>query len=282
MLVTLGWALTVALAATLALIALAWWAQERIVFQPSGPPFPEVRGARRAEYRADDGQPLFALVVGEDSAARARGAVLAFHGNADLAVWQVPWAEEVARRTGCVVVLAEYRGYGGLPGPPTAAGVRRDALAALGFVRDELRPPVGRIVLYGHSLGSAVAAELAPAAQPAALVLVSPFTSARAMARVVAARPVELAWSLISRIPYDTEARVRELDAPVWVAHGERDFIIPVRMGRAVYAAARRKGELLIIPRAGHNDVVEAGGEEYWGWLERALTAGKRDIGNGE
>ena len=282
MLVTLGWALAAALAIALALLALIWWGQERIVFQPSGPPFPEARGARRVEYRADDGQPLFALVVGDDSAARTRGVLLAFHGNADLAAWQVPWAEEVARRTGYAVVLAEYRGYGGLPGRPTADGVRRDALAALRVVRDELRPPPGRVALYGHSLGSAVAAELAAGAAPAALVLVSPFTSARAMARIVAARPVELAWSLISRVPYDTEARVRELDAPVWVAHGERDFIIPVRMGRAVYAAARRKGELLLIPRAGHNDVIEAGGEEYWSWLERALSAGSGEQGAGD
>ena len=304
MLATLGVAVALAAAAVLALLLLLWWGQERIVFQPSGAPYPEPREARRLDYRAEDGQPLFALVVGDDAAARpaihppavggyppkagawpaaagAReaggwapgGALLVFHGNADLAAWRVPWAREVARRTGRLVVLAEYRGYGGLPGPPTAAGVGRDARAALRAVREELGVPAGRVALYGHSLGSAVAAELAAEAPPEVLVLEAPFTSARAMARIVTTRAVELVWGLISRVPYDTERRVAALDAPVWVVHGERDLIIPARMGRSVYAAARQKGELLIVPRAGHNDVADAGGEEYWRWLERALRA---------
>jgi pimeloyl-ACP methyl ester carboxylesterase len=57
----------------------------------------------------------------------------------------------------------------------------------------------------------------------------------------------------------------------VWVAHGLVDLVIPVQMGIAVHAAARRPGELLLLSRAGHNDVVEAGGERYWQWLARAL-----------
>ena len=61
----------------------------------------------------------------------------------------------------------------------------------------------------------------------------------------------------------------------MWVAHGDRDLVIPVRMGREVFAAARHPGELLIVPGAGHNDVAEVGGEAYWGWLTRALATGR-------
>jgi fermentation-respiration switch protein FrsA (DUF1100 family) len=57
----------------------------------------------------------------------------------------------------------------------------------------------------------------------------------------------------------------------VWVAHGDRDIIIPVRMGREVFAAAAVKGELLIVAGAGHNDVADAGGRDYWRWLARAI-----------
>ncbi|MDQ3669630.1 MAG: alpha/beta hydrolase [Actinomycetota bacterium] len=257
-----------ALAIAAVLAALLWWRQERIVFQPSGPPYPDGGAARRVEYRASDGQPLFAYVVGDEVAAAATGVLLAFHGNADLAAWVVPWGREVQRRTGRVVVLAEYRGYGGLTGPPTVEGVRRDAQAAFAWVRDTLRVPNDRLAIYGHSLGSAVAAELAAEARPAALLLEAPFTSARAMARIVVARPVELVWGVISRVRYDTEASVRRLDARVSVAHGESDFIIPSRMGEAVFAAARLKGELLIVPGAGHNDLAEVAGESYWRWIE--------------
>ena len=261
--------------------ALLWWQQERIAFQPPAPPFPDPGPARRIEYRTDDGVRLFAYVVGDGGTS----AVLAFHGNADLAVRQIHWARQVAGRTGRLVVLAEYRGYGGATGAPTYAGSARDARAAWSAVRDTLGIPPDRIALFGHSLGSAVATELASEVQPEVLILQSPFTSARDMARIVIVRPLHVLWNAIARIHFDTESRVRALEVPVWVAHGTRDFIIPVRMGRAVHDAARTKGELLIVPDAGHNDVAETGGNAYWTWIERALgttgsTGGSRAVGS--
>jgi fermentation-respiration switch protein FrsA (DUF1100 family) len=76
---------------------------------------------------------------------------------------------------------------------------------------------------------------------------------------------------MISRVHYQTASRVRQLEVPVHVAHGELDVIIPVRMGRSVYEAARRKGALLLVREAGHNDVPIAGGASYWRWVGEAL-----------
>lgn len=263
----------VILALLVALIALIWWRQERIVFQPPGPPYPDAGTTRRIDYRASDGVGLFGYVIGEPSA--SPGVLLVFHGNADLAAWQIPWAGEVRRRTGWTVFLAEYRGYAGAEGTPTYEGSARDALAAWAVVRDSLGVPPERIALFGHSLGSAVATELAAEMRPAVLVLQSPFSSAKDMARIVVG-PLHAAWGIITRVHFDTRGRVTSLEAPVWVAHGERDLIVPVRMGRAVYEAARIRGELLILPRAGHNDVAQVGGELYWEWLSRALAAATR------
>jgi fermentation-respiration switch protein FrsA (DUF1100 family) len=270
--------------ATIVLVALAvgalafalWWEQERIVFQPSPPPYPDGAPARRVTFGSGDGPLLHAFVVGDSAHAARNGAVLMFHGNADLAAWRVPWATEVAARTGRMVVLVEYRGYGGIPGPPTVAGVRSDAEAALAWVRESTGLPMSRIALYGHSLGSAVAAELAVSHPPEALLLESPFSSARDMARIIIAAPLERMWRLISRVHYDTEARVRSLDAPVWVAHGTDDLIIPFRMGRSVFAAAKHPATMLPVDGAGHNDVAERGGEAYWTWLEAALGGHRR------
>jgi alpha-beta hydrolase superfamily lysophospholipase len=249
-----------------------WRNQERVVFQPQRGPFPpEPRGARRIAYAAADGQPLFGYVVGPAGAADV---VVAFHGNADLAVRWVPWAEELARRTGAAVLLAEYRGYAGLGGQPTYEGALLDARAAWAAARDSLGARPEWTSLFGHSLGSAVAAGLAMemGGAPRSLALQSPFTSAQAMARVIAGRPMQALWSAVSRVHFDTEARVRETPAPVWVSHGTRDFVIPVRMGRAVFAAARAPGGLLVVDGASHNDVVERGGERYWTWLVEAAT----------
>jgi fermentation-respiration switch protein FrsA (DUF1100 family) len=279
MLTTLLVALAIVLALLVAIIGLLWWRQERIVFQPPRS-FPDMveDDVARVDHRASDGQPLFAYVVDPPgSYGRAiEGTVLAFHGNADLAAWLVPWAREVARRTGWRVVLPEYRGYAGLPGAPTYAYSRLDAAAAYAAARETLGAEPSRLALYGHSLGSAIAAELAARSPHSALVLEAPFTSARDMARRIAFAPAVLAWPLISRVHFDTSARVAGLETPVSVAHGQRDVIIPAGMGRRVHGAARVPGALLEVPGAGHNDVARVGGEAYWRWLAGAL-AGARD-----
>lgn len=260
----------IALSVILSFLLLLWWKQESLVFQPTGPPYPAALGATRVTYRTADGRELFGFVVGEPRE-DAQRIVIAFHGNADLAAWMIPWAEEVARRTGALVLLPEMRGYGGIPGPPTTRSAQLDASAALRFARDSLGATPRRLVFFGHSLGSALAAELAAEMLPSSLVLQAPFSSARAMARIVTAPAIEVVWGLISRVHYDTEASVRALDAPVWVAHGDRDLIIPARMGELVFAAARTKGELLMVNGAGHNDVALVAGERYWTWLARAI-----------
>ena len=262
----------VAALAIAALLFALWWEQERIVFQPSPPPYPDGAPARRVAYRADDGTQLHAFILGDSAHAAQHGVVLMFHGNADLAAWRVPWGETLAELTGRMVVLAEYRGYGGIAGPPTVTGVRSDAEAALTWIRESTGVAPDRIAYYGHSLGSAVATELAATWPPQVLLLESPFSSARDMARIVIAAPLERMWRLVSRVHYDTEARVRALATPVWVAHGTDDLIIPYRMGRAVFDAAKHKGTLLPVEGAGHNDVAEVGGESYWSWVTQALV----------
>lgn len=251
------------------LLALIWWGQEKLVFFPQSPPYPDVATLRRIDYEAADGQKLFAYVVGDT--ADARGFLLCFHGNADLAVLQAEWAREVHARTGYVVVLAEYRGYAGLEGKATYAGTTLDAQAAYSAVRTQLGARPDRIAFFGHSLGSAVAAELALKHAPAALLLQAPFTSAREMAGRVISPPLALAFGLISRVHFDTRAAVAAIDAPAWVVHGTGDAVIHVDMGRAVFQAARNKGELLIVEAASHNDLSGRERSLYWTWLERAL-----------
>lgn len=248
----------------------AWRMQERIVWQPPRLIVqPEAR-AQRIDYTSDDGQALYAYLVGDP--ARARGLLIAFHGNADLAAWRVPWAAEVERRTGWAVLVPEYRGYGGLSGSPSYVSSQRDARATYRLVRERLGDTI-RIALYGHSLGSAVAAEVASDHPPSALLLEAPFTSARDMARAMLAVPVAAAWRAIARVHFDTRAVVASLHVPVSVVHGESDGIIPIRMGRAVHAAARVPGELLVVRGAGHNDVIDTAGDAYWDWMRRALRS---------
>jgi fermentation-respiration switch protein FrsA (DUF1100 family) len=253
----------------LGFLLLVWWAQERILFQPPRPNEAPAESGR-VYYQAADGQQLAGFMVGDPRT--APGVLLCFHGNADLAVWQLDWAYELLKHTGHAVFLAEYRGYMSLGGSPTYSNTKVDAQAAYDHLVSAFSLDRNRIAYFGHSLGSAVAAELAEIHLPRALLLQSPFTSARGMARLIVSPPVVLVWKSVSRIHFDTKGAVSHLDAPVSVAHGKRDRLIPFRMGVEVYEAAKRKGQLLLVDAAGHNDVPDAGGEDYWRWVMAVLS----------
>jgi pimeloyl-ACP methyl ester carboxylesterase len=247
---------------------LLWWSQERILFQPPKLDESPVESGR-VHYTAADGQQLVGFVVGDPRT--APGVLLCFHGNADLAVWQLEWARRVERQTQHAVFLAEYRGYMSLGGSPTYGNTKLDARAAFDCLVSAFGVGQAHMVYFGHSLGSAVAAELAEAQPPRALLLQSPFSSARAMARLIVSPPVVLVWKAISRIHFDTIKAVSLLEVPVSVAHGKRDRIVPFKMGVEVHEAAKQKGQLLLVEQAGHNDVADVGGDEYWRWVATAL-----------
>jgi uncharacterized protein len=256
--------------ALVGLLTLIWWSQEKILFQP-----PRSYGIAahigRIDYYASDGQHLAGYLVG--SPARAKGLLLCFHGNADLAMWQLDWAQSLTDRTGFAVLLAEYRGYMSVGGKPSYTKTKLDAFAAYEYAHTQLGVPDRKLAYFGHSLGSAIAAELAGVHRPGALLLQSPFTSALAMAKAILTRPLAMFWKVVSRIHFDTARIVATLDIPVAVAHGKRDRIVPFWMGIAVYNAARIKGPLLVVDDAGHNDLPEVAGEGYWNWIAAALSS---------
>jgi uncharacterized protein len=259
---------SVILALAVLLLLMLWWSQERILFQP--PRHNQVSAEPgQVTYEAVDGQRLVGFVVGDPQ--HAPGVLLCFHGNADLALWQLDWARSVERYTSYAVFLAEYRGYMSLGGVPTYSNSKLDARAAYDYLRIALGVDRASIAYFGHSLGSAVAAELAEIHPPRALLLQSPFSSARAMARLVVSAPLVVAWRVVSRIHFDTQKAVSDLEVPVSIAHGRRDRIVPVRLGIDVYESAKRKGELLLVDDAGHNDIAEVAGEAYWRWITTAL-----------
>src|SRR5437867_11346472 len=196
-----------------------WRNQERVVFQPPATETEAPIRASRVEFKAPDGHELFGYLVAPSTATQPFDAVvIAFHGNADLAAWLVPWAQELADRARVAVFVPEYRGYAGIRGIPTYESAAADARGAWDFVRSELRP--ARTVLFGHSLGTAIAADIAALMAPNtadALVLQSPFTSAREMAARMMVPPIPWLWRRISRVHYDTRSIVARLASSVWV-----------------------------------------------------------------
>jgi fermentation-respiration switch protein FrsA (DUF1100 family) len=174
------------------------------------------------------------------------------------------------------VFILDYRGFGRSGGAPSESGVYLDAEAALTYLRSRSDVDQSRLVLFGQSIGSAVAVEAAARSGPYAVILEAPFTSVPAMARRVY-------WfipgiSLLAPNKYDSLSRIRDVHAPVMVLHGDRDEIVPIDMGRELFEAANPPKRFHIIAGAGHNDTYLVGGQGYYD----ALASFVADLGGGK
>lgn len=200
--------------------------------------------ARLIEYRAEDGARLVGALF-QRPGSRAP-VVVHFHGNGESAAHNLDFAADLFRR-GLDVFVAEYRGYGGLPGRPTETHLYRDGEAAVDALLAAGIAPE-RLVFVGRSLGSGVATEMALRRTCALLVLISPYTSMVDMGRIVAG-PFA-AFAVPDR--YDNLEKIGRVRVPVVILHGVLDEVIPVRMGRRL-AAVSSKIRLVEVPGASHN-----------------------------
>ena len=235
-----------------ALVGCVYLAQESLVY------FPQVgreHAATPAELRlryedvsiaTEDGEKLHAWWI---PASARRGSVLLFHGNAGNISHRLDYARMFGE-LGYDTLLVDYRGYGRSTGKPSEEGTYRDAAASRRWLVDTKGIADREIVVFGESLGGAVACWLAERHRPRALVLASTFTSIPDMgAETYRFLPVRL----MSRFKYDTRDCLSRVEAPVLVVHSPRDDIIPFAHGERLYAAAREPKAFLKID-GGHND----------------------------
>lgn len=217
-----------------------------------------------------DGEMLHAWFV---PAAQARATVLFFHGNAGSIVHRLDWLP-MFQRLRLSALLVDYRGFGASSGSPSEAGTYADADAAWRYLTENRRLPAGRIVVFGESLGGAVAAHLAVRTEPAALVLHSAFTSAPDLAADL--YPF-LPARLLTRFAYDTLGSVRSIRCPLLIAHSPQDEIVPIAHGRRLLQAAPLEGAWLELSGS-HNDgflfMRAEWVRSFDGFLQKHLPAG--------
>ncbi|HEX9627963.1 MAG TPA: alpha/beta hydrolase [Acidiferrobacterales bacterium] len=190
--------------------------------------------------------------------AGARRVLLFFHGNAGN-ISHRRESIEIFHRLGLDVFIIDYRGYGRSAGRPGEAGLYRDADAAWKYLTTERGVREADIVVFGRSLGGAVAAELASRTRPGTLILESTFPSARAAARSVF--PL-LARLIVLRFGFDTAAHLQTVSCPVLVLHSPDDEIMPFALGERVFQAARAPKDFVRL-RGDHNSGFLASQPEY-------------------
>lgn len=193
-----------------------------------------------------------------------RLALLYFHGNAGNAGDRLGRARILVQRFGLDVFLVDYRGYGLSEGEPSEAGLYRDARAVHAAAAQRGFGPE-RIVLFGESLGSAVAIDLATESACAGVVLETPFLSIAEMARV----HYPFVPRFLIRSRYDNAAKIAHVEARKLFLVAERDEVAPPEQGRRLFELASPPKRLYVIPGAAHNDAYVVGGEAYWtAWEE--------------
>ena len=188
----------------------------------------------------------------------ARGTLLFFHGNAGNISHRLD-SIAIFNRMRLNVFIFDYRGYGQSQGRVTETGTYRDAESAWSYLTGTRGIDANKIIVFGRSLGSSIAAWLASRHSPAALILESSFSSVPSMAqRLYPFLPVK--W--LVKFSYDTRQYVGTLACPLLVVHSKNDEIIPYAEGRLVFDAAAADKQFLDI-RGGHNDGFIVTGQAY-------------------
>ncbi len=237
----------------LAIVALVFVFQGRLLYLPGvGGRLPAATPAAVGLEFEDlmlptaDGEAIHGWFVPSEG---ARLTLVYFHGNAgnighrldSIRLWHA---------AGISVLIFDYRGYGRSQGRPSEAATYRDAQAVWEYLTETRGLAPDRIVLYGRSLGGAVATWLAARETPAGLIIDSGFTSVPDLAsEIYPWLPVR--W--LSRFDYDAEDLIARVRCPVLIIHGRHDEISPFRHGQALYAAAPEP-KRFIETAARHND----------------------------
>ena len=195
----------------------------------------------------------------------AQSTLIWFHGNAGNISHRVENIKLLHDKVKVNIFIFDYRGYGRSEGRTSEEGTYLDGEAAIDFVQKQFGTEPKNIILFGRSLGAAVAAEMANRSASQGLILESPFVSVREMARIVF--PF-LPIGPLLQTRYDVREKIQKIKTPLLVLHGDRDEVVPFTQGKMVFDAAPEPKRFFTIAGARHNDTYLIGGEPYFQQLQ--------------
>ncbi len=202
-------------------------------------------------------------------AENSRSTILFCHGNAGNISHRLE-SIRIFHQLDLNVFIFDYRGYGKSAGSPSEEGTYQDAAAAYDYLREYREISPGRIIIFGRSLGGAVAIELAGEKEAGALICESSFTSAVDMGKIIFSY---LPADLLIFDKYDSISKVKELSLPKLFIHSREDDIIPFKQGERLFQAASPPKRFLEI-RGGHNEGFLESEEIY----RKAIADFLRDV----
>lgn len=247
---------------------LLWWRQTRFIFYPS-PTITQTPADFQLSYEevwlnVTERERLHGWWIPAANPETSPGTILYLHGNGINIGANVNHSYRL-HSLGFSVFVFDYRGYGWSEGAfPSEQSVYQDAQRAWEYLVNERQIEPSQIYLYGHSLGGAIAIELATHQPDAAdLIVESSFTSLRDMVDyqypIFNLLPVD--WLLTNR--FDSKSKVRSLSLPLLLIHGTGDLTVPAEMSQRLYEIASPPKKLFLVPDADHTNVASLSGESY-------------------
>ena len=236
----------------LILVLLVFWGQSRLIYFPGigreiiAEPSQIGLAYEPVKILTSDQQTLIGWFL---PVVEARATVLFFHGNAGNISHRLDYLS-MFNRLGYNTLIFDYRGYGQSSGKPSESGTYQDAMATWRFLTEEKSIAPSDIVLFGESLGGAVASWLAAQKKPGLLILASTFTSVPDLAEeIYPFLPVRQ----IARFEYNTLENLQAVVCPVLIAHSPQDEIVPFTHGQNLFQSASEPKQFLPL-QGGHND----------------------------
>jgi len=193
--------------------------------------------------------------------------LLWLHGNGSNISGRAEDAISLVKNLPINLLLLSYRGYGKSEGSPSEAGVYKDALAAYELAIK--MPGISNVVLYGKSLGGAVAIELASKVKPTAMIIECSFTSLVEIGKVH--YPL-LPGKFLAGKSFKSIAKVGGIDCPKLFIHGEQDEVVPIELGKKLFEAAKEPKEFYSIKDGDHANLMKIAGEEYFEKLRNFIA----------
>ncbi len=265
----------------IALVVFVYFTQSNMLYFPQLPSrdlgsTPDRHGLAYEEVKlvTTDGVSLHGWFL---PVANPRATLLFFHGNAGNISHRID-SLQVFHDLGLEILIIDYRGYGQSEGEPSEKGTYLDAESAWRYLTEEKKIPPRRILIFGRSLGAAVASHLARNHEAQGLILESAFLS---VPDIAATRYPFLPMRLLSRFHYDNRRNLHAITMPVLIAHSRDDELIPYEHGRELFAAAREPKQFLQL-RGGHNNGYSVAGKDYIRGLDRFIqscTSARREPG---
>lgn len=233
----------------LSLFIIAIFMANKLIFIPPHSSYQDEKSI--IKLKTKDGALISAIYLPND---QAQYTLLINHGNAENLGYMLTFLQEFHKHKFAVFAY-DYHGYGTSQGSPTEDHSYQDAEAAYEYLTNTLKIPPQNIILFGRSLGAALALYLATNHPVAGLIMEAPFTTAfRVITRI----------QLLPFDKFDNLSRIKKLKCPLLIIHGARDQIVPFYHGKKLYDIATVPKQFFLVPNAGHNDILWQAKNSYW------------------